>query len=249
MNDRNPLQIADSRGFTLIEMLVTTAISSALLIILGAIVSQTTDGYALTQRSVNHFSQARAFLQLFDYELSLRMSETAMIHRTFTPSGPESSDQLAFVRTLPIDEQNPENSGDIATSCYYVAFVESSNKRMIPKLFRKILYPSETQDFMGKGQEAEFPEIDPTSDEPVIDCVLSFQAIPMYHNPETGKDEPWDESISLPPSYIEMIIRNIDESFSRRFTNQDAWNRLAISPTNSEQAMIRSVKQRISIGQ
>jgi prepilin-type N-terminal cleavage/methylation domain-containing protein len=248
MNDRNPLQKANSRGFTLIELLVTMTISSALLVILGAVFTQTTDGYALTQRSVNHLSQARAFLQLFNSELSLRMSETAIIHRSFSTSGPESSDQFAFVKTLPIDEQNAENPGDISTSCYYVAFVESSNQRIIPKLFRKILYPSETQDFIEKGQEAEFPEIDPAVDEPVIDCVLSFQAIPMYHNHETGNDEPWDKSSSLSPSHVEVIIRTIDESFSRRFTNQSAWNRLAISPKNSEQEMIRSVKQRIPIG-
>lgn len=249
MNDRNSLQKTRSRGFTLIEMLVTMAISSALLVILGAIVTQTTDGYALTQRSVNHLSQARAFLQLFDSELSLRIPETAIIHRSFTPSGPEKSDQIAFVRTLPMDEQNSEKPGDIATSCYYVAFVESSNQQIIPKLFRKILHPNETQDLMEKGKEAEFPEIDPAADEPVIDFVLSFQAIPMYHNPQTGNDEPWDESISLPPSYVEVIIRTIDELFSRRFTNQAAWNRLAISPTNSEQSMIRTVTHRISIWQ
>jgi prepilin-type N-terminal cleavage/methylation domain-containing protein len=248
MNDPIPSTESKSRGFTLTELLVTMTISASLLLILSAIVTQTTDGYAFTQRSINHLSQARAFLQLFESELSLRLPETPIVHLSSFASGPVSSDQIAFARTRPLDERNPEIPGDLTTSCYYVAFVEDSDQRTIPKLFRKILNPIEAQAFIDDGREAVLPDIDPTVDEPVIDSVLSFHAVPMYRNPETANDEPWDQTTGQPPSHIELTIRTLDESFSRRFTDKAAWNRLAISPTESERSMIRSVTQKVSIG-
>ena len=247
MNDPIPSTESKSRGFTLIELLVTMAISASLLLILAAIVTQTTDGYALTQRSINHLTQTRAFLQLFESELSLRLPETPIVHLSSIASGPESSDQIAFVRTLPDDERHPEIPGDLTTTCYYVAFVEDSDRRIIPKVFRKILNPIEAQAFIDDGNEAVLPAIDPTMDEPIIDAVLSFHAIPKCLNPETAIEEPWDQTTAHPPSHIELTIRTLDESFSRRFADKAAWNRLTISPTESERSMIRSVTQKISI--
>lgn len=248
MRPEIPFTKSRKNGFTLIELLVAMSISSVLLIILAALITQTTDGYALSQRSVNHLAQTRAFLQLFETELSIRLPDTPVIHHSSVLIGSEGSDQIAFVRTLPKDEQTPEHPGDLATSCYYVAFTEDSDQRSNPKLFRKILNPTETQKLMDAGREADIPEVDPILDEPVIDYVLSFQATPMYRNPETGNDEPWDRTITINPSHIELLIRTLDDSLSRRFTNQPAWNRLATSPTDSELEMIRSVSHKVSIG-
>lgn len=247
MNHEIPSPQMRGNGFTLVELLVAMSISSVLLITLAVIINQTTDSYALSQRSVNHLSQDRAFLQLLESELSIRLSETPIVHRSTMLVADESSDQIAFVRTLSKDEQSPEISGDLATSCYYVAFAEDSDQRVIPKLFRRILNPTETQDLMDAGDEAEFPEVDPILDEPVIDSVLSFKATPIYLNPETGNEEPWDKTIKHVPSYIELTIRTLDESFSRRYTNQAEWNRLAISPKKYELQMIRSFTHKISL--
>ncbi|MES2982320.1 MAG: prepilin-type N-terminal cleavage/methylation domain-containing protein [Verrucomicrobiota bacterium] len=247
MNDKNPSLQTNRNGFTLIEVLVTMAISSVLLIVLAVIIAQTTDGYAVSQRSVNHLSQSRAFFQLFQSELSLRLPETPLIHLSSSVTAPESSQKIAFVRTLANDEQLPDAPGDLATSCYYVAFVEDSEQRIIPKLFRKILSPGETQSLIEAGDETDFPDINPSLDEPVIDFVLSFQATPMYFNPATGNDEAWDKTIEHAPSHIELTLRTIDESFARRLPNQAAWHRLAISPKKNELQMIRSVSHNISL--
>lgn len=238
MNDKYPSLRSKQNGFTLIELLVTMAISSVILITLSAVVIQTTDSYALSQRSVNHLSQARAFFQLIESELSTRLPETTII---------QNSDRIAFVRVLPNNEQSTEFPGDLATSCYYVAFVEEADQRVIPKLFRKILSPTETQNFLEAAEQAEFPEVDPTLDEPVIDFVLSFRATLMYFNPETGNDEPWNKTIKIPPSHIELVIRTMDDSFSRRLADEEAWNRLTIAPKKNDLQMIRTVSHRISI--
>lgn len=245
MNHIIPARPSNRNAFTLIELLVTMAISSALLIVIATLITQTSDGYAMSQRSVTHLSQSRAFIQLFESELSLRLPETPLIHLSSADSEPE---RIAFVRTLPNDEQNPEFPGDFATSCYYVALVENSDRQPIPKLFRKILNPVETQSLIEAGDDAKFPAVDPARDEPVIDAVISFQATPMYRNPASGNDEPWDISIEHRPLYIELIIRTIDESFSRRINNPSEWKRISAFPKESELQMIHTVSRNISIG-
>lgn len=247
MNDKNPAPQSKRSGFTLIELLVTMAVSSVLLLVLALLIAQSTDGYAMSQRSVNHLSQARAFLQLFGSELSLRLPETPLIHLS-SFSAPEGQDKIAFVRTLSNDEQLPDAPGDLVTNCYYVAFVEDSDQRMVPKLFRKIINPAETQNLIEAGNEAGFPAVDPSLDEPVIDSVLSFKATPMYFNPATGNDEPWNKNIGHAPSHIELALRTIDDSSARRLPNQAAWHRLATSPRKNELQMIRSVSHKIFIG-
>ena len=238
----------DPQGLTLIELLVTMAITSMLLVALAALVSQSTDAYSLSQRSLDHISQSRAFFQIFQSELSLRLPDTPIIHQTSIKGDPINSDRIIFVRTLPTNEQSVNSRGDIAASCYYVAFVEDVNQRVVPKLFRKILNSKETQNMIEAGSSAEFPEVDPTLDEPILDFVLSFQAIPMFLDPTTGSAEPWDNAIHYVPSHVRLTIRTIDESFSGRYINEAEWNRLTISPKENERQMIRTSSCNLSIG-
>ena len=248
MKDISPTYQATRTGFTLLELLVTMAISSVILLTLAALVTQSTDGYVLSQRSVNHLSQARAFFQLVQSEISNRLPETPLILRSSLNSEPEVIDQIAFVRTLTNDEQALDSPGDLATSCYYMAFVEDSDQRINPKLFRKTLNPTETQIFIEGVDEAKFPEVDPSIDEIVIDSVLSFKVIPMYFNQVTGSDEIWDKAIANSPSYIELNIRTVDESLSVRLTDQSLWKRIAISPKAAERQYIWEVTYKLSIG-
>lgn len=248
MNDLTPSYRGSRTGFTLIELLLTMAISTLILLTLAALITQTTDGYILSQRSINHLSQARAFLQLFQSDLSNRLPDTSLIHRSSSNGDSRLSDQIAFVRTIASDEQAPEVSGDLVTICYYVAMVEESNQRVIPKLFRKILTHTETQNLMEASYRSGFPEVDPWLDEAVIDSVLSFHATPMYYNPESGSYETWNKTIADKPSYIELIIRTVDESLSLRLTNQATWTRLARSPKESELQFIHELSHKLSIG-
>jgi prepilin-type N-terminal cleavage/methylation domain-containing protein len=236
------------QGLTLIELIVTMAITSILLIALAALVSQSTDAYSLSQRSLDHLSQSRAFVQIFQSELSLRLPDTPLVYHASNRATAMDSDEIIFVRTIPSGEQRPDSKGDISASYYYVAFAEGANQGVVPKLFRKILTSKETQDFIEAGNSAAFPEIDPILDEHILDSVISFQAIPMYLDPITGNEEQWNESIKHEPSHVRLTIRTIDESSSRRYVNEAEWKRLAISPKESERQMIRTVSCNLTIG-
>ena len=64
----------------MIELLVAMAITSIIMVTLFSLVGQSTTSYTQTQRAVNAVSQARAFIQFFDRELSTRLPGTPMIH-------------------------------------------------------------------------------------------------------------------------------------------------------------------------
>jgi prepilin-type N-terminal cleavage/methylation domain-containing protein len=248
MRNKRPSARPYQQGLTLIELLLTMALTSVLLIALAALVSQSTDAYSLSQRSLDHLSQSRAFVQIFQSELSLRIPDTPLVHQSSTQGSTMDSDKIIFIRTLPASEQSVESSGDITASCYYVAFVENGNQGVVPKLFRKILTSRESQQFIEAGSTAEFPKVDPILDEPILEFVLSFQAIPVHFDPVSGNEEPWNVAIKHEPTYVRLVIRTVDESFSRRYIKEAEWNRLARSPKESERKMIRTVSCNLTIG-
>lgn len=247
MNHHAPTGLRHSRGFTLVELLASVGITSVLLVVLATIVTHTTDGYAMSQRSVNQLSQTRALLQLLDSELSIRLPDTPLMSLPDGENAMLATDKLLFVRTLPADERQAGLEDDIATSCYYVRFVENADGQIVPRLFRKILNPSETQAMIEAGSDWKFPELDPTKDEPVVDGVVGFDVKPMCLDPETGSDKPWSPAIGHEPAYLEIMICTIDEAMSRRIKSPSEWHRVATAPQDGERQFIHKVSHKLSV--
>ncbi len=240
------------RGFTLIELLVAMAITSIIMVTLFSLVGQSTTSYTQTQRAVNAVSQARAFMQFFDRELSTRLPGTPLIHMAATPY-----DRIAFVRVLTGDEQaafeNPPSSatadpGDLGTCAYYVDFSPDIGNTESPKLFRKILGPKTTQEsFLVTTGTPPFPPADPTTDEPIIHNILGFEARPQYRDPADGQLKDWTATTTEPPSLIMLEIRFIDDSSAQRYKTRAEWTRLSSAPRDNELQLIRTFTRNITI--
>jgi prepilin-type N-terminal cleavage/methylation domain-containing protein len=235
------------RGFTVVELLIAMAITSILMIVLLSIVGQSTNTNQRTQRAVNGVSESRALMQLIAQEISTRFPETPILHIAGANDSPATSDQFAFIRTLSADERNTTTPGDLGTSAYYVAFAPSQPNAVTPRLFRKNLNPVATQQLLDAAGGPAFPQIDINADEPIFENVLSFQARPKFFNPSTGIQEDWTLASPLPPSSVELTIRFIDESTSRRFKAEGDWNRLASTPTIQEVGLIQTFSRTIAI--
>lgn len=228
----------------MIELLVAMAITSAIMVVLLSLVGESTDNYTRTQRAVNSLSQARAFMRFFESEISTRLPDTPLLHEE---ADPPVADKLAFVRTISIDEQQETTPGDLGTSAYYAAFSPDKANAVSPKLFRKVLDPVETQALLENGGNPSFPVTDPSVDEAIIANLLGFEARPKFRDSASGELRDWDENSAQPPSVIELTIRFLDESVARRYTSASDWDRLATSPTESEEALIRSFSRSIAI--
>lgn len=225
------------------------AITSVITIVLFSMVGQSTASYTQAQRAVNTLSQARAFVQYFERELSTRLPRTPLIHEASGMGGTDSSDKIAFIRAISDDEQTESTPGDLGTSVYYVAFTSNRGSIVSPKLFRKSLNPFETQPLLESPSTPALPGPDPAMDEVIIDNILKFEASPKFHDPTSGELVDWEENSPHPPSTIALTLTFIDESSAQRFTTQADWNRLASAPRQSELQLIRTFTRSISIAQ
>lgn len=236
------------KAFSMIELLVSMTITSIIMVTLFSLVGQSTESYTQTQRAVNAVSQARAFIQFFDRELSTRLPGTPLIHNKKSASaGPSSSDRIAFVRALTSDEFDSSDAGDLNTSVYYVDFSDDGKRGESPKLFRKNLGASDTQDLIEEGATPGLPTVDPSTDEQIIPNVLSFEATPKYRDTLDGELKDWDSGSQEPPSLVELSITFIDDSSAQRFKSKSEWNRLSTSPRDSELQLIRTFTRNIAI--
>lgn len=246
-------------GFTLVELLVSMAITSVLMVALLSFVGTFSESYTQTQRSLNTLSQARSFIQFFDRELSTRLPGTPLIHEVeATAVPPESSDKIAFIRTLTLDEENtfanqsPPEPGDLGTSLYYVAY--SDDPRFAPTyhLYRRSLGPEKTQllleqEALNTATPPAFPTSQPADGEPIVSNILNFLAKPKYRDPTDGQLKDWIATAPLPPALIELEITFLDEAVAARYTTQSEWNRLASTPRESELRFIRTFTRTIAI--
>ena len=235
------------RGFTVVELLVAMAVTSILMIILLSLVGQSTNTTQRTQRAVNGVADSRALLQFFAQELSNRLPDTPIIHELGANDSPATCDQFAFIRTLSLDEQSTTNPGDLGTSAYYVAFAPSQVNAVTPRLFRKSLNPTATQQLLETPGGPAFPAIDIDADEPIFENVISFQARPKCFNPATGIQEDWTLASPAPPSAVELTIRFIDETTARRLKSEADWIRFATAPTLQEVGQIQTFSRTIAI--
>lgn len=231
----------------MIELLVAMAITSIIMVTLFSFVGQSTTSYTQTQRAVNAVSQARAFIQFFDRELSTRLPGTPLLHENKSGIDPSDSARFAFVRVISSDEFDETDPGDLGTSIYYVAFSSDGANDVSPKLFRKSLGPKDTQSLIELGSNPVFPNIDPTEDEPIIPNILSFKATPMFRDTTSGGLKEWDTTSPQPPSVIDLSITFVDDSSAQRFRTKTEWNRLANSPRDSERQLIRTFTRNIPI--
>jgi len=232
----------------MVELMVAMAITSVITLLVLSLVGQSAASYAQTQRSVSNLSQARAFIQFFEHELSTRLPQTPWIHQAAgAAGGPGSSGKIAFIRAISQDEQSTRSPGDLGAGVYYVAFSSDRGGAVSPKLFRRMLDPVETQNLLQSPPAPAFPAIDPSSDEAMIYNVLHFEAVPQFADPASGGWVDWNANSPAPPSRLAMTIRFIDESSAQRFTREADWNRLATNPRDNERRLIRTFTRMIPI--
>jgi len=231
------------------EVLVAMAITAVITIVLFSLVGQSTTTYAITRQSVDTLSQARAFVQFFESEISTSLPDAPIIHVSQGPGGPDTSDQFAFFRILSFSEQSADTPGDLGISAYYVAFTADRGAAISPKLFRKTLNPRDTQAWLDAEDITTFPAPDASRDEIIIANVLDFTIRPKFEDPASGELTDWTQDSPSPLSAFELNLRFIDEATARRFTSTTDWNRLATSPRDNERQFIRSFRRVIPIMQ
>lgn len=217
-------------GFTLVELLVAMSITSIIVLVLFGLVGQTTTNYRFSQRKITTLSDARAFLQFIEAELTGRISHT----KFHWQQDSLTSSRCAFTITRAAEEflANPAE-GDLSTVVYYLDFTPDDLQRSSFKVFRKKLDAATTQQLLEQQTAAPFPTVNPSTDEAILYNCLTFSLKPLRRLP-TGAFQPWTASDLIAPDAVELTLEIIDDFSSQKLRSAPQW--LALASTTDPRA-------------
>jgi prepilin-type N-terminal cleavage/methylation domain-containing protein len=229
-----------AQGFSLVELLMAMAITSILMLTLFGIVGQTSTNYRLTQRKVSTLADSRSLFHFLDDDIASRVANT----RFFLQTGTSNQSEFAFVRTR--DSQDSNDTGDLDTSIYYVAFTADDANSGSPKLFRRTLGGADTQKLLEQGNTAAFPTVDPEIDEPLAYHVLRFSIEAKQRDP-AGHWQAWDKTAGTSPSLLEITFEVLDDLNAQRLPQEGQWTALAQSTEPQKREAVRRHIHRITL--
>jgi type II secretory pathway pseudopilin PulG len=206
---RPALHAALRGAFTLVEMLVTTALTMLMILVLLSTLSSVAGNFQKVEARAGVFREARPALQMISSELQCAVSldrvtppkdpSTPAWPTVQTGLGGESS--FGFLTHLPQAAQSPGDKSDICLVGYFLAPANHGKS-----LYRRLIPSNETFDRLAAGAPL-FKEGDMNvkDSEPVADNVLGMKVAFLD---ATFKD------IGANPAraaYIELSLRVIDD--------------------------------------
>ena len=192
-----------SRGFTLLELMASMAISVIVLMLAVSVLSRTGDSYEEIGGGIGAQREARAALNQISADLS-----TAIYHddEVFIQQGSGwTVDKIGFLSLQPSDAQaSDQNIGDICTVNYYVADIIVGGKtvRCLKRGFRNSL-----ETFGAIRNDSLAPLFAPNEnlDEEIAYGVVSFEARPKIRD-ENGTLKEWDKTMNEQPQFLDVRL-------------------------------------------
>ncbi|MGE9271111.1 MAG: prepilin-type N-terminal cleavage/methylation domain-containing protein, partial [Verrucomicrobiales bacterium] len=184
---------AANRGFTLVEMMVSMAMGSVVLVLAVVSLRSTGDGYSRSTNGVSAEREARAGLTIATEDLAKAVSGQEMVFGGDEDGWPQ--DKLGFPCLQPEDAQTPDDlEGDLCAVVYYLKDLQVGRDwvRCLMRGFRDSRETYEAIRGLKVTSLYEAQEVD----EPVAFGVLSFAVEPLLRG-VGGAWEDWSEEGDL----------------------------------------------------
>ena len=191
------------RGFSLIELMFSMAIGSAILILAATMLGSSGDGYERIGGNVASEREARALITQLAADLS-----TASFHKDEVIEKSPATwpvDKIGFLSLQPAQAQtNAGRIGDLCAVNYYISDLTIGGKT-VRCLMRGFRESSDT--FRALRDDQVKPLFDPQAnlDEPVAFGVISFEARPKSRD-AAGKWIDWVQSDRTGPEALDVKL-------------------------------------------
>lgn len=257
---------ASVSAFTMLELLVSMAVLSLLIVLLLSMVDNATKMWRQSENRVDAYREARAALNLIASDLaSIYSSANTNFFRTnssgitlspskISPSSPLGSgktDSIFFITALPSKAQDPTaGKSDLCEVGYYVSWSSTSilagdtnRSQNLHRFFR-----SSDPTFEGlKNNAVLFNSASSGGGEEILAKNITGFTVATYTKDSTtpGKLNPFTQSDTTPmPDVLEITLSAISNEAAKRFTSQSDW-----SNTNSaiHQENVRTFTKRVVI--
>lgn len=192
-----------SRGFTLIELMVSMAVGSIILLTAAALLGTSGDGYERIGGNVAVEREARALLTQLGSDLATaRYHKNSVIEKS-TTSWPV--DRLGFLSLQPAVAQTEKGRiGDLCAVNYYIKDL-TVDGRTIRCLMRGFRESVDTFEALGKNDIPSLFVERENIDEPVAFGVVSFEARPISRD-TSGAWTDWVKKDGTGPEAIEVSL-------------------------------------------
>ncbi|WP_193210476.1 PulJ/GspJ family protein [Luteolibacter marinus] len=231
---RNP------RGFTLLEVMVTMAIGSVLLLVAATLLGGAGQTYDRGSGSVAAEREARAVLTQLGEDFSKAEWHDDTV---FEPQGEGwKQDRVGFLSLQPDDAQSKGGrTGDLCALHYYVKDIEVGNS-VVRCLMRGFHESGEVFPELLTGSVGSlFDEQD--VDEPVAFGVLSFEATPLVLAEATGKYEDWKPGGAEPqPDAVRVRLVIARRELLGKLTSTKEWDSSPLRGNPTEAANNRDLE-------
>ncbi len=250
--------VKNASAFTMLELLVSMAVLSLLVVLLLSMVDNATKMWRLSENRVDAYREARAALNLIASDLASIYTSTntnfTYINRAPAAVPPTQSHldgKLFFVTALPVNAQGANQKSDLCTVGYFAGYDKTSltgKGEASMNLYRFFRPSNDTFTALLTGDIGNGMSIStvPTSDdaEVLAKNITGFKVMAYSKDPTTvGKLTPFNQSATTPtPDVLEITLNAISNDAAKRLTSQAEWE-----TTNSitHQQNVRTFTKRV----
>ena len=207
-------------GFTLVEVMVTMAIGSIILLVAATVLSRAGDGYDRSSGNVAAEREARAALT----QLAGDLAKAEWHQDTILENGGSGWKQAKLgILSLQADDaqSGDKRNGDLCAIHYYIKDIEVGGElvRCLMRGFRESgdVFPALRQG----SYDSLFTEED--ADEPVAFGVVSFSAEPLQRD-GGGRWEPWNGDTSAAPAALRVKLVVARRELLGKLTTSGEWD-------------------------
>jgi prepilin-type N-terminal cleavage/methylation domain-containing protein len=216
-----------SRGFTLLEIMVSMAILAILIVILSTMVDSSAKLWRQSENRVDSFREARAALNLIASDMQsiafpkesnpkqprfFALNSGAELPGSASQS-PEAS-SLFFLSALPTSEQQAdENKSDLCTIGYFLAYDSPTLNQKDKSLnLYRFFRSSDKTDVVLRGQDpiaANFTT-GPSGEEVLARNIVGFKIRGYIVDAITGTVTDYPDATGTPPSYLDIELTAVN---------------------------------------
>ncbi len=231
--------VKKASAFTMLELLVSMAVLSLLVVLLLSMVDNATKMWRQSENRVDAYREARAALNLMASDLAsiYASTNTNFLYVNRPPTGmpsvsPALDGQIFFISAIPTVAQGSGQKSDLCTVGYFAGFDKTSitgKGESSMNLYRYFRPSNETFDDLKSGDIADTMTVStlPTSDdaEVLAKNITGFKVTAYSKDPGTpGKLTPFNQSTNTPsPDVLEITLSAISNDAAKRFTTQSDW--------------------------
>jgi|GEM_PF-1975493 len=239
------------KGFTLLELLVSMAVASGLMLLLLTLMSSSSDTYNKAARTIAQRVDGRSGIHLLKRDIAGQLGGREILYEQGTLGQAWPCDEFGFFTVKTAASQGDPNAlGDVCFVRYYVAENDVFSDGYSRKLYRQFLISSNAKDVIQTGISTGAPAVDPTVDEVIAVNVVQF-SVSLWTRPDSSSAwVEWTTASPTAPLRADISLIIADSKIARRLTTSEDWDspaKLGTPAFPKGEALLSDYSTRVSL--